>query len=73
MKPVISAGHVQSNYDLVVVGAPRCPFVWREGLLATVLPSTSGQLLAFAAELGKLPFALIERRRAMQWLVVETG
>jgi len=74
MQPVISAGHVQSNCDLVVVGAPRWPIVWREGLhIATVLPSTSGQLLAFAAEPGKLPFARIERRRAMQWLVAESG
>ena len=28
MQPLIRDGHVQSNCDLVVVGAPRWPIVW---------------------------------------------
>lgn len=74
MQPVISGGHVQSNCDLVVIGAPRWPIVWQQGLhIATVLPSTSGALLAFVAEPGKLPFTRLQRWRAMQWLVAASG
>lgn len=74
MQPLIRDGHVQSNCDLVVVGAPRWPIVWREGLhIAAILPSTSGELLCFVAEPGKLPFTRLIRRRPMQWLVAASG
>ena len=74
MQPLIIDGHVQSNCDLVVIGAPNWPVVWREGVhVAAVKPSTSGQLLCFAAEPGKMPCTRLERRRSMQWLVAEIG
>ena len=74
MQPLISDGQVQSNCDLVVIGAPKWPIVWRHGVhIAAVKPSTSGELLCFAAKPGKMPFTRLERRRAMQWLVAEIG
>lgn len=74
MQPVISGGHVQSNCDLVAVGAPRWPFDWSDGLhIATMLPSTSGEILCFLAAPGALPFNRLVRRRAMQWVVSETA
>ena len=74
MQPVIRDGHVQSNCDLVVVGAPKWPFAWKDGLhIAMMLPSTSGEILCFLAEPGKLPFARVIRRRAMQWMVAQRG
>ena len=33
VQPMISDGHVQSNCDLVVIGAPKWPIVWRDGAL----------------------------------------
>ncbi len=72
MQPVIRNGHVESNCDLVVVGAPAWPFTWRDGLhVAMMLPSTSGEILCFLAEPGNLPFKRTIRRRAMQWMVAE--
>ena len=72
MQPVIQHGHVQSNCDLVAVGAPTWPCEWSDGLhLATMLPSTSGEILCFLAAPGKLPFKRATRRRAMQWLVAD--
>ncbi len=74
MQPLIRDGHVQSNCDLVVVGAPEWPCTWRDGLhLAVMLPSTSGEILCFLAEPGKLPFKRVVRRRAMQWMVAEVA
>ena len=74
MQPVISDGHVQSNCDLGVVGAAKWPCTWRDGLhVAVMLPSTSGEILCFLAEPGKLPFKRVMRHRAMQWMVAETA
>lgn len=74
MQPIIRDGHVQSNCDLVVVGAPRWPFTWKDGLhVGTMLASTSGEILSFLAEPGKLPFKRLTRRRAMQWMVADLG
>jgi len=72
MQPVIRDGHVQSNCDLVVVGAPTWPYTWRDGLhVAMMLPSTSGEILCFLAQPGNLPFKRVIRHRAMQWMVAE--
>ena len=72
MQPVIKDNHVLSNCDLVAVGAPKWPFEWSDGLhIAAMLPSTSGGILCFLAEPGKLPFKPAPRRRAMQWLVAD--
>ncbi|MFH1009503.1 MAG: hypothetical protein V1800_18655 [Candidatus Latescibacterota bacterium] len=72
MQPVIRDGHVQSNCDLVAIGAPKWPCTWRDGLHAAVmLPSTSGEIICFLAQPGNLPFERIIRRRAMQWMVAE--
>lgn len=71
-QPVISAGHVQSNCDLVVAGAPKWPYTWDDGLhVVTMLPSTSGEMLCFIAEPGNLPFKRVIRQRAMQWMVAD--
>ena len=72
MQPVIKDDHVQSNCDLVAVGAPRWPCKWADGLhLAAMLPSTSGEIPCFLAAPGNLPFKPAPRRRAMQWLVAD--
>ncbi|MDP7636626.1 MAG: hypothetical protein QF577_03645 [Phycisphaerae bacterium] len=72
MQPLIEDGHVLSNCDLVVVGAPRWPFSWADGLhVAMIRPSTSGEILCFLAEPGKLPFTRMIERRGMQWSVAE--
>jgi hypothetical protein len=74
MQPVIRDGHVESNCDFVVIGAPRWPIQWNEGLhMAMMQPSTSGEILCFLAEPGGLPFKRLIRRRAMQWMVSERG
>ena len=74
MQPVISNGQVQSNCDLVVVGAPLWPFTWKDGLhIAMIRPETSGEVLCFLAEPGRLPFHRLTGRRAMQWMVAERG
>ena len=74
IQPVIRDGHVQSNCDLVAVGAPQWPFTWDDGLhMAMMLPATSGECLCFFAEPGKLPFNRTIRCRAMQWMVAETA
>ena len=74
MQPLIRDGHVQSNCDLAVVGAPQWPFSWRDGLhVAMMLPSTSGEILCFLAAPGRLPFSRTIRRRSMQWMVAETA
>ena len=72
MQPLIQDGHVLSNCDLVLVGPPRWPCSWKEGLhLAMLRPSTSGEIVAYMAAPGKLPFSRTLPRRAMQWLVAE--
>ena len=72
MQPLIAGGHVHANCDLVVVGAPHWPIVWSEGVsIGMMQPSTSGDVLCFVAEVGKLPFVRMHRRRAIQWLVAE--
>ena len=74
MQPIIRDSHVQSNCDLVVVGAPQWPFSWKDGLhIAMILPATSGEMLCFLAEPGRLPFHRLIRRRAMQWMVAKRG
>lgn len=72
MQPMIKDGHAESNCDLVVIGAPEWPFTWKDGLhVAVMKPSTSGEVLAFTARPGHLPFERVECRRAMQWMVAE--
>ena len=72
MQPMIKNGHVLSNCDFTLVGAPQWPIVWNDGLhMAVLLPSTSGEFVCFLAEPGKLPFHRYMRRRAMQWMVAE--
>lgn len=74
MQPVVRDGEVLSNCDFVLVGAPQWPFAWTDGLhMCVTQPSTSGEILCFLAEPGKLPFQRHLRRRAMQWLVAETA
>ena len=74
MQPLIRDGHVQSNCDLVAIGAPKWPCTWRDGLhVAMMLPSTSGEILCFLAEPGNLPFKRVMRRRPMQWMVAEVA
>ena len=72
MQPLIAGGHVQSNCDLVAIGAPRWPIDWQDGLhMAVMRPSTSGEMLCFLAEPGNLPFERVIRHRAMVWMVAE--
>ena len=74
MQPLIRDGHVQSNCDLVVVGAPQWPFTWKDGLhIALIQPSTSGEMVCFLAQPGNLPFKRLVRHRCMQWMVAELG
>jgi len=72
MQPIIRGDQVESNCDLVVVGAPQWPFAWTDGLhLAMMRPSTSGEILCFLVEPGRPPFTRMIRRRAMQWMVAD--
>ena len=72
MQPLVQNGHVQSNCDLVAIGAPKWPFTWETGVhVAFMRTSTSGEMLCFLAEPGNLPFERMIRRRAMQWMVAE--
>ena len=72
MQPIIKDGHGRSNCDLVVFGAPKWPFTWKDGVhLAVMRPETSGNILCFIGEPGKLPFEKTERRRAMVWMVAQ--
>jgi len=72
MQPLVQNGHVLSNCDFVLIGSARWPFTWQDGLhLAMMQPSTSGEIVCFAVEPGKLPFRRMTPRRAMQWLVAE--
>ena len=72
MQPLIQDGHVLSNCDLVAIGAPKWPCSWKDGLhLAMMQPATSGEILCFLVEPGKLPFTRYIRRRAMQWMVAD--
>lgn len=74
MQPVIMDGHVQSNCDLAVIPAPKWPISWKDGLhIAMMLPATSGEMVCFLAEPGKLPFQRMTRRRPMRWMVAESG
>ena len=57
MQPIIQDGHVLSNCDFVLVGAPQWPFEWSDGLhMAVMQLSTAGEFACFLAEPGKLPF-----------------
>lgn len=70
MQTLVQAGHVLSNCDFVLLGAPRWPFTWKDGLsLAMMQPSTSGEIVGYWVEPGKLPFRRMVPRRAMQWLI----
>ena len=72
MQPLIQDGHVMSNCDFALVGAPQWPFEWSDGLhVAVMRPSTSGEFVCFLAEPGKLPFQRHMRRRAMLWMVAD--
>ena len=72
MQPIIQEGQVLSNCDLVLVGPPQWPFTWREGLhLAMMRPSTSGEIVCYLTEPGRLPFVRRVPRRGMQWMVAE--
>lgn len=74
MQPVVRGGHVESNCDFVLVGAPTWPFTWKDGVhLAMMLPSTNGEIACFLAEPGHLPFERSVHRRAMRWMVAERG
>ena len=51
MQPMIKDGHVLSNCDFTLIGAPQWPIVWNDGLhMAVLLPSTSGEFVCFLAE-----------------------
>ena len=72
MQPLIEDGQVQSNCDLVLVGAPRWPFTWGDGLhLGMMRPSTSGQIVCYLVRPGHLPFVRTLPRRGMVWMVAE--
>ena len=72
MQPVIQQGHVLSNCDVVLIGPPKWPFTWRDGLhVAMMQPSTSGEIVCYLTEPGRLPFRRIVPRRGMQWMVAE--
>jgi hypothetical protein len=74
MQPVIQAGEVLSNCDFVLVGPPRWPLGQPPGLrVAMMQPSTSGEIVCYLAEPGKLPFRRIVPRRGMVWRVAESG
>lgn len=74
MQPVIQDGHVLSNCDFVLIGPPKWPFTWQDGLhLSMMQPSTSGEITGYLVEPGRLPFRRTPRLRAMQWLVAETA
>jgi len=73
MQPIIQDGHVLSNCDFVLVGAPVWPFSWHDGLhLSMMRPSTSGEIACYLARPGELPFESSVPRRAMEWLVAES-
>lgn len=72
MQPLIQDGHARSNCDLVVVGAPKWPFVWQDSIhVAVMRPETSGLMTCFLAKPGYLPFEKMIRRRAMVWMVAD--
>ncbi len=72
-QPMIADGHLRSNCDLVAVGAPRWPIDFANGLhVSVMLPSTSGEMLCFLAQPGKLPFKRTRLRRPMTWMVSDT-
>ena len=74
MQPLIESGHVHSNCDLVLVGAPIWPFTWEDGLhVGMIKPSTSGEILSFLVEPGQMPFRRTMVRRGMQWMGAETA
>jgi hypothetical protein len=72
MQPLIEHGQVLSNCDVAVIGPAKWPFTWQEGLhLAMLRPSTSGEVVCYLTEPGRLPFERIVPRRAMAWLVAD--
>ena len=72
MQPLIQDGQAQSNCDLVVIGAPKWPFTWKDGVhIALMRPETSGLMTCFVAKPGHLPFQKMIRRRGMVWMVAD--
>jgi hypothetical protein len=67
-------GQVVLNCDPVLVGPPRWPFTWSDGLHYGIMwPSTSGRFDCFLAEPGNLSFERVTRRRGMQWVVANAA
>ena len=65
-------GQVVLNCEPVLVGPPRWPFTWSDGLhFALMRPSTSGGFRCYLAKPGSLPFERLERRRGMVWLAAD--
>ena len=72
MQPMIQGGQVRSNCDAVLLGAPKWPFTWDDGVHFSMMrPSTSGEITCYLAEPGKMPFERIVPRRAMVWMVAD--
>jgi hypothetical protein len=72
MQPLIKDGHVGANCDFILAGAPKWPFIWRDGIvLGIVWPWSSGEMISHLAEPGALAFRRTTVRRAMQWLVAD--
>jgi hypothetical protein len=74
MLPFVWGDDVIMNCDPILVGPPKWPFLWNEGLhFGIVRPSTTGAIECFLAEPGKMPFERVTRRRGMQWLSATRG
>ncbi len=74
MQPLVQDRHVGANCDFVLVGPPKWPFDWDDGLhLGVLWPWTSGEIVSHLVEPGKMSFRRSRKRRAMQWLVAERG
>jgi hypothetical protein len=73
MQPIIRDEHVESSSDFVLLGPAQWPFAFTDGFhLSMMRPSTSGRIVCFATEVGKLAFKRTMPRRAMQWMVAES-
>ena len=74
IQPLIRNGSVESNCDMVVVGAPQWPFGWAQGVhVGFIKPATTGILTCFLAEPGYLPFTRFERQRSIIWMVADSA